>query len=298
MNAARTWERRWIQAIEGRLDGPEPPSPILNGLGVPYLRARHGILLWAIRAGRLWVPSASRNAIAVALSPGDCCLDLGANIGRVTQEAAWRVGRSGAVRGFEPSPVAAARLRRRVERLKLSQVQVNERAVAERSGTTTFYDYPQRNGGTSSLRPRLEIENPEVTVREVPVVTVDDYLEKRGIETVALVKLDVEGAEVDALRGARRLLTRSRPRPVLIFEASALGQARFGRRVQDLLDTTHELGYVTWLCRPSGLLPVRREEELPAGRSRDDVLALHLQDHENLVRRLSRFMSPSPRPGE
>lgn len=293
MSFVRKLERSLVRAIDHRLDAPDPPGPVLAWLGFPYLRVRHRALHAAIRAGWVWVPSAWRNALALALRPGDCFLDLGANIGRVTQEAAWRVGPSGSVHSFEPSSMAVGRLRRRRQRLGLVQVQINECAVGNRNGTATFYEYPQSHGGTSSLRPHAHANAPPAGLSEVPVVTVDDYLKSRAVETVALMKLDVEGAEVEALRGARHLLTQSRPRPVLIFEVAALAQASFGRDVQELLDLVQEFGYATWLCRPNGLVPIRREEDLQGHSLREDLLALHPQDHGKLERRLARHILPS-----
>lgn len=80
------------------------------------------------------------------------------------------------------------------------------RAV-EPPGVARFSEYPHADGGASSLRPQDHVgQTPRV--QQVAVTTVDAYLGERGIDRVALVKLDVEGAEVEALERRLRLLAR------------------------------------------------------------------------------------------
>ena len=131
------------------------------------------------------------------LRPGDTVWDVGANIGWFALLAARRVGPMGHVVAFEPLPANAELIAHNALRNGLA-VEVVEAAVSDRPGTAPFDAH-------SSLSGRLA-SNGALTVA---TGTLDGWLERFG--TPALIKLDIEGAETDALRGARRLLAHERP---------------------------------------------------------------------------------------
>lgn len=279
-------ERRLVAAIDRRLDSAAAPGRALLFLDIQYLRLRHAALHRAIAAGRLWSTSAWRVGVAMALTPGGVCLDLGANLGRVTQEAAWRVGPQGKVHAFEPAPVTVERLERRITRLGLGQVVVNRIAVGAAAGEGTLHFYPQRAGGASSLRPLEHAGIAPAAMVTVPVVSLDGYCSERGLERVDLIKIDIEGSEVEALEGASRLLSGAR-RPVLVVEAAPITQASFGRSVEVLLAQLAALGYACYACRRKGAVRVRTEADL-GGRRREDLLAVDPGLHAELYQRLER----------
>lgn len=295
MNPLRRAERGLVRAADRRLDAEAPPGPLVRAASAAYLRTRHRTLHRAIRLG-LWVPSAWRLAIALAVERGEAVIDLGANLGRVCQEAAWGVGPKGRVHAFEPSPTVAERLRRRIERLGLeSRVTVHRAAVGAEPGTATLYEYARRDGGASSVRPQQHVGGAPTAEHPVRVVTVDDCLGEETGRRVALIKVDVEGAEIEALAGARRTISAAgRRRPVLVVEAAPVTQHGFGRGVDALLAAIHDLGYDTWACRPEGLVAVRQAGDLPPERRREDLLAIFSAHHAPLLERLERL---SPRRG-
>jgi hypothetical protein len=124
----------------------------------------------------------------------------------------------------------------------------------------------------------------------VPVVSLDGYCDEQEIDRVDLLKIDVEGAEVEVLDGGRHLLSGAW-RPVLVVEAAPVTQAGFGRGVDVLLCRLADLGYSSYACRRDGAVRVRTESDL-GGRRRDDLLAvdphLHADLHQRLERRLTR----------
>jgi FkbM family methyltransferase len=170
------------------------------------------------------------------LRPGDGFVDVGANIGTYTLLAASLVGPRGGVDAFEPSPVAAGRLRESVELNQLPNVCVHEAAIGDTNGTIEFSIGWDVTDGVytpadryQQLRPRIEVE----------LARLDDVLADRPY---AAAKLDVEGLELAALRGAVAHLEAANP-PVWQIEVLANQLRKFGASVNDLFAFLRERGY-------------------------------------------------------
>lgn len=171
------------------------------------------------------------------LAPGMVVMDVGANVGQYTLLAAPRVGPAGRVHAFEPTPRVAAKLRASVRLNGFANVAVNEAAVSEAPGQVTLYYVEDDDGENSILGGKAGC--PSVTV---PAVTLDDYVAAHGLGRVDVVKMDIEGAELLALRGARRLLSGD-DAPVVILEVNPKSLAFSGSSVADLLGLLQGYGY-------------------------------------------------------
>src|SRR5262249_32474127 len=136
------------------------------------------------------------------LAPGMTALDVGANVGQYTLLAAQRVGPSGRVHAFEPTPHVAAKLRANVRLNGFRNVTVAAMAVGDNCGEATLY-YVDDDGSNNILAP----EPGYPTSVKVPLITLDDYLASQGLGKVDVMKMDIEGAELKALRGSPRLLS-------------------------------------------------------------------------------------------
>ncbi len=150
------------------------------------------------------------------LRPGDCVIDVGANIGLYSLLAASRVGR-GRVIALEPDSLAAARLRENTDLNHLRNVELHIKAAGAQPGEAKL------TMGLDTINHMVgEATNvPSVLVK---VTALDDLVDPG--DTVALVKLDTEGFESEVLRGAGRLLAEGR---ILawIVEVNGLG-LRYG----------------------------------------------------------------------
>jgi hypothetical protein len=95
----------------------------------------------------------------------------------------------------------------------------------------------------------------------VPTDTIDCVAARVGLARLDLVKLDIEGSEVDALVGARTAI--SRFHPVILVEAEEVRLASQGRSKQDLLDVVADIGYELWVFDGSSaeLRPAERPSE-------------------------------------
>ena len=167
------------------------------------------------------------------LEPDSDCLDVGAHAGSVLREMV-RLAPRGRHVAWEPLPTFAAQLREQFPR-----VEVREAALGDRAGTRTFAHVVDDPGWSGFLARPMPAAGP-VEELTVTVERLDDVLPD-GVHP-ALVKIDVEGAEEEMLRGAVETLRRHRP--VVAFEhgrgsADVYGTTPGG--IHDLLGG--ELGY-------------------------------------------------------
>jgi FkbM family methyltransferase len=171
-----------------------------------------------------------------ALRPGDVFIDGGANVGLFTAVAASRVGPTGRVIACEPVPWTAARLRRNLEVARLTSiVDVQLVALAKERGSRKMIGFEGVGAGLSSFAP----ENADTLGKELEVRTETLDSLTSGLR-VALVKLDLEGAEFDALRGATSLLESKCP---FLVEIEPGHLARQGASAEAVRRIFAEAGY-------------------------------------------------------
>ena len=130
---------------------------------------------------------------------GAIVMDVGANVGAYTLLFATWAGLSGRVFAFEPSDASRSGLERHLRLNGLStRVSVRAEAVAEATGTMPFKD-------TGSDGDNRILASAADDARSVPSVSVDDFCATHGVAP-DIIKVDVEGAELAVLRGARRTI--------------------------------------------------------------------------------------------
>lgn len=161
--------------------------------------------------------------------------DIGANVGYFALLAATQ--RRARVEAFEPNPVIATLLEESVALNRLQdQVQVNRLAVGDREGVLPFCLHDTNTGHS-----RLAADGTSGDI-EVPVVVWDQWWAGRQPEPrIHCVKMDIEGAEVLALRGMREFLLRQKP--ALVVEAYDDQLREFGASADELKQHLLGLGY-------------------------------------------------------
>jgi FkbM family methyltransferase len=181
--------------------------------------------------------------------PGSCCIDVGANVGAHTLLLAKLVAPHGRVYAFEPGPPIHARLERNVQlNPEIASVIVVERlGLSDRPGVLCLNEESHNRGNAHLLD--------EDGVR-VDVVTLDSYFAQRPVRSpISFIKIDVEGMELEVLRGARELLVRHRP--AVYFETMPGSRARYMRMHGEdpfelLAHFFSELGYSLFDTAPNG----------------------------------------------
>ncbi|HXW03950.1 MAG TPA: FkbM family methyltransferase [Vicinamibacterales bacterium] len=147
------------------------------------------------------------------LEPGMQVIDAGANWGYFSLVAAHLVGPTGRVLALEPHPALHAALSANVRRNGLTQVSCLRLGAADVEGAAGFCAFAQ-HGGNSGLS-RLASSGERVDFQS-PVQTIDAVADRAALDAVHLVKIDVEGAELQVLRGMADGLGRRRYRVVLL----------------------------------------------------------------------------------
>jgi FkbM family methyltransferase len=181
------------------------------------------------------------------LRPGDVAVDCGANTGEHTRAMALHVGGNGRVFSFEAVPEMMERAQSHNAAYK--NITWVNRALFDIAGQEIEFNYYPNENGLSSIKKR---EGTSVCVPvNVLTTTLDDEIE----DDVALIKLDIEGAEYHALKGANRILRESRP--VIIFENGRQASADlFGYSADDFFSLFQSIGYCLYFI--SGM-PFTRE---------------------------------------
>lgn len=162
------------------------------------------------------------------------CVDIGAHLGAMTQEL-LELSPTGKHTAVEPTPYKAAWLKQ-----KYPNVQIINAALAETSGQATFY-HQRRNSGYSGLAVHVTGMNDSTHIDQISVNlrTLDEVIPEDRV--IHFMKIDVEGAELRVLRGARRVLERDRP--TFIFECTNTGLPANGVTADMVHQHLADLGY-------------------------------------------------------
>lgn len=174
---------------------------------------------------------------------GDIVVDAGAFEGTCTVLLSRLVGSRGKVLCFEPDAAAAVLIERRMKRLGLNNYEVIRKGLWNYTGRLQFFIDP-----ASSMSSCFH-EYPSMTPVTIDCITLDEAVEQFHIGRVDFIKMDIEGAEIEAIEGARRTIERFSP-----FWAIASYHIRSGEQTSKRIE--HELGrlgYTTITAYPPHL---------------------------------------------
>ena len=179
-----------------------------------------------------------QNIFAQHLKAGDVFYDIGANVGFFSIVAAKLVGEGGKVYAFEPGENNANSIRHNAELNNFDRIQMIEKAVSNTSGEGQLL-LAKYSGGhalaTADAPPDLA---GQVTV---DLVSIDDLIAAGQIEPPNFVKVDVEGAELDVLKGMTQTIKTYQP--TVIYEVDDGDRAAYERKYQELADFFKSFDY-------------------------------------------------------
>jgi FkbM family methyltransferase len=175
------------------------------------------------------------------IQPGMTVFDVGSNVGKTAEFFIRKTGTTGAVHCFEPGGRAFSKLQERFAFADSNAVKLNNIAVGNENGLTEFHIYPESHSSWNSMKRRpLEnygIDIEPVEVISVPVITLDTYCSNHSINRIDLLKLDLEGGELQALQGAKGLfLDRKVLACILEFGQTTFDQGNTPEMIKSFFD--------------------------------------------------------------
>lgn len=176
------------------------------------------------------------------LRPNDVFIDVGANIGVFTLIMAKRLS-SGTVHAFEPSPYHTEKLKSNLLLNQINNIHTHAFALSNVHHSSKLYFPPSVDGflNNTGMASLFQFDQASSRTEKIECVRLDDYAKSHGITCFSIMKIDVEGAEMDVLLGAIESIRRNRPHVVMEINLNHLQRA--GRKVQEVIDFWFPLGY-------------------------------------------------------
>ncbi len=223
-------------------------------------------MAWDIRRGNTREPEL--DLIDAVVRPGDQVIDIGANYGFWAHPMSRAVGDSGRVYAFEPVPFTFGALKNIASIFRMKNVELINKGCGETNGRVKFTVPVQDSGaviaGLVHMGQRDDAREGKDTharfskTKEIDceVVMIDSYLP--GLERVSMIKCDIEGADLFALRGAKDTIARNRP--LVVCEINPWFVQGFGLKVEDIVSFFRGLGYGCYRYEHQRLVATKTED--------------------------------------
>lgn len=199
--------------------------------GIRYELDPADYIEWTIYYG---VERELKSSLYSLVEPGQTVLDIGTNVGEVLLHFGRRVGPRGRAIGFEPNPETLEKCLRNITLNPSPKVEIHGVALGDRPGEVMLGRPTAANAGADRV----------VTSGEgvrVPITTLDRFVEEQALTTVDLIKIDVEGFDLNVLRGAERTIELFRP--ILFVELSDSNLREQGESAAGLVKWLEEHRY-------------------------------------------------------
>jgi FkbM family methyltransferase len=218
----------------------------------------------------------------------DIFIDIGANIGLMSLHAAKLLDGKGRVLSFEPLSSTFDILLENIELNKFDNIEAVNIAIGSTNETANIFDKIQVNRGSSSLIRSSNTESSHKTIVEC----LDNFLEKepRIKGNIGCIKIDVEGWELEVLKGAKSTLSGSEA-PICIIECSNL-HPTFGGEPKDIYNFLRKINYYKIFCLTEGkeksskLLEIKHEDYLP---NHDNLFCFLPKDIKKMPKKMFAF---------
>ncbi len=185
--------------------------------------------------------------IKISLHEGDNALDIGGNIGLQSLRMSACVGLNGKIYAFEPLKHIAEKFKKNIALNKANNVTLFEMALSDVEGEMVYkMDKNTWNQGTFSLKNA----STGTDAQNIIINIADELAEIQHLESLALIKIDVEGFEYNVLRGLKATLQKHRPR--IIFEYDNNYWESTAQNINSCFDFLTELGYAIYQISDAG----------------------------------------------
>ena len=177
-----------------------------------------------------------RDTLYSLVKNGTTVIDVGTNIGETLLNFA-NLNPDGRNIGFEPVPYLYEKAKINIDLNKFANIELVNKGLSSAEETLSFHEAGENNsGGTFLMR-----ENNKDSVRSVEAVRLDDFAKHNRLEKIALIKIDVEGFEMEVLKGASEVLRNFKP--TLFVEIDDTFLARQQSSAEAIFDFLVSHGY-------------------------------------------------------
>lgn len=152
------------------------------------------------------------NVLKNFLKPGDIFFDIGTNLGIISLTASKFVGDKGKVYSFEPEPTIFSKFKKNISFNNINNIQAFNFGLGSKNEKIPLY-YNEEYGNAGLVKSGFV----KCIEREARIEVLDEFVSKKNIDNIKMMKIDVEGWEFEVLKGAEKLL-KSKNAPILCIE--------------------------------------------------------------------------------
>lgn len=190
------------------------------------------------------------------IKPNDTVLDIGANIGFYAEILSEIVGEKGKVHCFEPDTINFKHLKDRCQ--KLTNVQINNKAVSDKTEVIKIYTSKQLNVDHRTYKP--DDYDQEI---DIDAIAVDDYLfspfnSAQGDKEINFIKMDIQGFEMSAIKGMTKTL--QSPHLKLLSEFWPYGMHKAGTSVLEYYIFLKQNNFYIYLIENNQLIELTEDK--------------------------------------
>lgn len=188
-----------------------------------------------------WTGKSYQFILSKLIKKGDIIFDVGVNVGFFSVYAANKISNTGKIYSIEASPIMVKRFENVLHESKLDTISIYNNALWKETCDLEFN--VATNSGWSSI-----IENPTFTIENkyiVQAITLDEFCLKHKIKHIDFLKLDIEGAEMDALLGSIKMLS-ERSIDMILLEVEPYRLEAFKHTGLEIYDFLSNLGYTAF----------------------------------------------------
>lgn len=192
----------------------------------------------------LLIPNEIKNSAEIAvlkeyLSTGDTFIDIGANHGSFSIVASKLVGNNGQIIAIEPQPELASAIDQSLRSNDYAPFIIFKVACSDRNGKEIFY-VPKSTSGSAGLFKKFSATSPANKL-EVELIKFDELVNKIKFKGKVFIKLDIEGSEVNFLKGAKSTLDKYKPNIMIEINPYAMKAAK--TNIIDFILLLENMGY-------------------------------------------------------
>lgn len=170
----------------------------------------------------------------------DVILDIGTNYGTTILQFAKQTGNRGQVYGFEPDFINFSVCMENIKLNSFANLQVENIGLGSKEGSFFLVVDNESNRGMNRIGNNSKGKNSH----EVKIIRLDDWVNQKGIEIINLIKIDVEGFEMEVLRGGEQSLRKYHP--LLFIELDDTNLVQQNSSAKELVEFLNQLNYTIY----------------------------------------------------